>query len=151
MQLQLDRNFTPLTLDEMRKLESGAFDAAFGDDLYHFKRRQPIEVVVKGKAFVFPPKQLDAKFKHAENVGVKTSKKNPSTLLAYQQAIIDHLEHAKTRQFGQYRDDKASTVYYNDKTGVAVAFDGKGEFTTLFKLDPSNKQHSNFLKNGVLF
>ncbi|MFB6349472.1 minor capsid protein [Moraxella sp. ZJ142] len=32
-QLQLDRNFTPLTLDEMRKLESGAFERVSGSVL----------------------------------------------------------------------------------------------------------------------
>ncbi|MFB6349701.1 hypothetical protein ACFBZI_09725 [Moraxella sp. ZJ142] len=42
-------------------------------------------------------------------------------------------------------------IGYNDKTGVAAAFDGKGEFKTLFKLDPDGDQHRNFLKNGVLF
>ncbi|MFC0819711.1 hypothetical protein [Moraxella marmotae] len=58
---------------------------------------------------------------------------------------------------GDCHDDKDSVVHhnnkigYNDKTGVAAAFDGKGEFKTLFKLDPDGDQHSNFLKNGVLF
>lgn len=149
--LQLDKNFTPLTLEQMRELEPVVFDKA-----KILKNRQG--VLVENTRFgeiTFTRSQLDRKFKHATDFGIDISKKNADTLLTYQQAILEHLADEKTIAKGTYRDVKNSIVYYNSDTVVAVAIKETGEFITAFtfKLDDpeSKKQYEYYMNKGILF
>ncbi|WP_432481508.1 colicin D domain-containing protein [Moraxella sp. ZY200743] len=153
--LQLDKNFTPLTLDEMAKLEPVVFGEVF-DKAKILKNRQG--VLVENTRFgeiTFTRSQLDRKFKHATDFGIDISKKNADTLLTYQQAILEHLADEKTTAKGTYRDVKNSIVYYNSGTMVAVAIKETGEFITAFtfKLDDpeSKKQYEYYMNKGILF
>ncbi|WP_435931867.1 colicin D domain-containing protein [Moraxella bovoculi] len=149
--LQLDKNFTPLTLEQMRQIEPLAFDKA-----KILKNRQG--VLVENTRFgemTFTRSQLDRKFKHATDFGIDISKKNADTLLTYQQAILEHLADEKTIAKGTYRDVKNSIVYYNSGTMVAVAIKETGEFVTSFKFDLSTekgkKQYEHYINKGILF
>lgn len=149
--LQLDKNFTPLTLEQMRELEPVVFDKA-----KILKNRQG--VLVENTRFgeiTFTRSQLDRKFKHATDFGIDISKKNADTLLTYQQAILEHLADEKTIAKGTYRDVKNSIVYYNSDTVVAVAIKETGEFVTSFKFDLSTekgkKQYEHYINKGILF
>ncbi|MCL1623826.1 phage head morphogenesis protein [Moraxella sp. Tifton1] len=149
--LQLDKNFTPLTLEQMRQIEPLGFDKA-----KILKNRQG--VLVENTRFgeiTFTRSQLDRKFKHATDFGIDISKKNADTLLTYQQAILEHLADEKTIAKGTYRDVKNSIVYYNSGTMVAVAIKETGEFITAFtfKLDDpeSKKQYEYYINKGILF
>lgn len=149
--LQLDKNFTPLTLEQMRRIEPLGFDKA-----KILKNRQG--VLVENTRFgeiTFTRSQLDRKFKHAIDFGIDISKKNADTLLTYQQAILEHLADEKTIAKGTYRDVKNSIVYYNSGTMVAVAIKETGEFVTSFKFDLSTekgkKQYEHYINKGILF
>lgn len=149
--LQLDKNFTPLTLEQMRQIEPLGFDRA-----KILKNRQG--VLVENTRFgeiTFTRSQLDRKFKHATDLGIDISKKNADTLLIYQQAILEHLADEKTIAKGTYRDVKNSIVYYNSDTMVAVAIKETGEFVTSFKFDLSTekgkKQYEHYISKGILF
>lgn len=153
--LQLDKNFTPLTLDEMARLEPVIFREVF-DKAKILKNRQG--VLVENTRFgemTFTRSQLDRKFKHASDFGIDISKKNADALLVYEQAILAHLADEKTIAKGTYRDVKNSIVYYNSDTMVAVAIKENGEFITAFtlKLDnpESKKQYEHYMNKGILF
>lgn len=153
--LQLDKNFEPLTLKEMAKLEPFVFGEVF-DKVKILKNRQG--VLVENTRFgemTFTRSQLDRKFKHASDFGIDISKKNADTLLAYEQAILAHLADEKTIAKGTYRDVKNSIVYYNSDTMVAVAIKENGEFITAFTFKPddpeSKKQYEYYINKGILF
>ncbi|MDO4894248.1 colicin D domain-containing protein [Moraxella sp.] len=148
--LQLDKNFEPLTLDEMAKLEPVVFGEVF-DKAKILKNHQG--VLVENTRFgeiTFTRSQLDRKFKHATDFGIDISKKNADTLLTYQQAILEHLADEKTIAKGTYRDVKNSIVYYNSGTMIAVVIKESGEFVTLFTLKEGTDQYINYLRNGLL-
>ncbi|XFC38200.1 hemagglutinin repeat-containing protein [Stenotrophomonas indicatrix] len=95
-------------------------------------------------------KQLDKKFKHAEDFGLVTSKKNPQTIAQYGSAIRDHMAAPETGLRGTYGFVPGSKVYFNGSTNNAVVLDSSGKFVTGFKLDPKSSQYENLFKNGVL-
>lgn len=98
----------------------------------------------------FSTKQLDKKFKHAEDFGVSTTKKNPGTLSQYQQALQSHLNTSSTYLHGTYQYVPDSLVYFNSTTNNVVVVGRSGEFITGWKLAPGTPQFENYLKNGVL-
>ncbi|WP_232463094.1 hemagglutinin repeat-containing protein [Stenotrophomonas sp. WZN-1] len=95
-------------------------------------------------------KQLDKKFKHAEDFGLVTSKKNPQTIAQYESAIRNHMAAPETGLRGTYGFVPGSKVYFNSSTNNAVVLDSSGKFVTGFKLDPKSSQYENLFKNGVL-
>jgi filamentous hemagglutinin len=98
----------------------------------------------------FSAKQLDKKFKHAEDFGVSTTKKNPGTLSQYQQALQSHLNTSSTYLHGTYQYVPDSLVYFNSVTNNVVVVGRSGEFITGWRLTPGTPQFENYLKNGVL-
>lgn len=98
----------------------------------------------------FTSKQLDKKFKHAEDFGVSTTKKNPETLKQYQSALQSHLDDAATYQHGTYQYVPNSVVHFNPTTNNVVVLSNSNDFVTGWKLSPGTPQFENFLKNGVL-
>jgi hypothetical protein len=116
------------------------------------KKGVPKEGTKVGNPFgvTFPTQQLDKKFKHAEDFGVITTKKNPETLAQFQSALEAHLADPSTAVFGTYRGKPDSKVYFNSVTNKVVAVDKEGKFVTAFQLYPDTFQFKNYLKNGVL-
>ncbi|WAC71209.1 hemagglutinin repeat-containing protein [Roseateles sp. SL47] len=98
----------------------------------------------------FSIKQLDKKFKHAEDFGLSTTKKNPETLEQYQAALEAHLNDAATYQHGTYQYVPDSVVYFNSTTNNVIVLSKGGEFVTGWKLTPGSPQFENFLKNWIL-
>nr|WP_024560418.1 VENN motif pre-toxin domain-containing protein [Franconibacter pulveris] len=70
-------------------------------------------------------KQLDKKFKHAEDFGVMTTKKNPETLSQYEAAIRNHMGDTATVEQGSYGFVKDSKVFFNSATNNAVVLDSQ--------------------------
>jgi hypothetical protein len=100
--------------------------------------------------FVIESSQLDRKFKHAPDFGVVTTKKNPSTVAQFGEAIQDHLTSPNTIQKGTYLPTPNSVVYYNPTTNNVVVLKPTGEFVTGFKIRPGSDQFANYFKNGAL-
>ena len=98
----------------------------------------------------FSTKQLEKKFKHAEDFGVVTTKKNPETLKQFQQAVQSHMDDPKTYRHGTYLLVPDSIVYFNSTTNNIAVFSKGGEFISGWKLAPGTPQFDNFIKNGVL-
>jgi filamentous hemagglutinin len=98
----------------------------------------------------FSNSQLDKKFKHADDFGISTTKKNPETLSQYQAAIESHLSNASTYAHGTYQYVPGSTVYFNPVTNNVVIIGKDGSFVSGWKLAPGTTQFENFIKNGVL-
>lgn len=95
-------------------------------------------------------KQLDKKFKHAEDFGVITTKKNADTLSQYETAIKNHMGDTATKSKGTYGFVDDFKVFFNSKTNNVVVLDKSGNFVTGFKLTPDTSQYENYIKNGVL-
>ena len=94
--------------------------------------------------------QLEAKWKHAVDFGITTTKRNPTTLAQFGAAIRAHLDDAATVVKGTYGWVKDSVVYFNPNTNLVVVLDKAGNFVTGFLLKPGTKQWENFIKNGFL-
>lgn len=62
------------------------------------KKVPNINVGVLSESVSFSTKQLDKKFKHAEDFGVITTKKNRETIAEYQSAIKAHLDSTTTKE-----------------------------------------------------
>lgn len=106
--------------------------------------------VSAGELAAFSTKQLDKKFKHAEDFGIFTTQKNPETLGQYRSALEAHLSSPVTQKNGTYLYVPDSVVYFNAATNNVVVLNKAGEFVTGFKLVPGTPQFDNLLKNGVL-
>ena len=98
----------------------------------------------------FSQKQLGKKFKHAIDFGINTTKKNPTTLNQFKDAMIAHLHNSSTIQKGTYGFVKDSKVFFNDKTNNVVVLDKLGNFVTGFKLIPGDKQYIKYMTEGYL-
>jgi len=98
----------------------------------------------------FSNAQLDKKFKHADDFGLSTTKKNPETLSQYQRVIESHLGDASTYAHGTYQYVPGSTVHFNPVTNNVVILGKDGSFVSGWKLAPGTTQFENFIKNGVL-
>ena len=111
-------------------------------------------LLIKGgvrKVFAtFSQKQLGKKFKHAIDFGINTTKKNPTTLNQFKDAMIAHLHNSSTIQKGTYGFVKDSKVFFNDKTNNVVVLDKLGNFVTGFKLIPGDKQYIKYMTEGYL-
>lgn len=95
-------------------------------------------------------KQLDKKFKYAEDFGIITTKKNSQTLNEFGNAIKTHMRDSNTIQNGTYGFVADSKVFYNTVSHNVVVVDKGGNFVTGFRLTPGTAQYENFFKNGVL-
>lgn len=151
--LQFDRNFEPLTLDEMAKLEPLLFGKVFEDELSVIKKRGVLTSLTQFGEIAFNTKQLDRKFKHAEIFSIDITQKNSESKLSYYQSLIEHLNDKNTVQFGVYRGNNHQKVYYNNHTGIAVVIDDNIGFITCFipKDTDDTLQLTNYLKNGLLW
>lgn len=110
-----------------------------------------VKVTTSKKApATFTAKQLDKKFKHADDFGVSTTKKNPETLKQYQSALESHLNDPATYQHGTYQYVPNSSVHFNPATNNVVVLTESNEFVTGWKLSPGTPQFENFANNGVL-
>lgn len=98
----------------------------------------------------FPLKQLEKKWKHASDFGITTTKRNPTTLAQYQQAIAGHLDDVATIEQGTYLYVKDSKVFFNPNTNVAAVLDKDGVFVAGWRLTPGTPQWTNLVNNGVL-
>lgn len=99
----------------------------------------------------FTHKKLRDKFKHADDFGLVTTKNNPQTQIQFRDKIIEHLNDKGTYQFGHYRDVANSKVFYNKRTGIAVAFDEDNIFITGFiPTDDRRLQLTHFSETGHL-
>lgn len=94
--------------------------------------------------------QLEKKWGHARDFGITTTKKNPSTLALYRQAIVKHLSNPATLLYGTYGHVKGSKVYFNPITNLVVILDSKNNFISGFKLLPGKPQFSIYINEGFL-
>jgi filamentous hemagglutinin len=106
--------------------------------------------VVGGLGTTFPTKQLDKKFKHANDFGLSTTKKNPETLAQYKKTLESHVNNPATYRHGTYQYVPDSKVHFNPTTNNVVVVGKTGEFVTGWKLTPGTPQFENYLKNGIL-
>ncbi len=96
---------------------------------------------------VVEPGQLQAKFKHAEDFGVKGNW-NKTTAQEFDQAVQSHVTDPATQTInGTYRGQ--SVVHHvNPQTGLNVMTDPAGKFISGWKLNPQQLQ--NVLTRGSL-
>lgn len=151
--LQLDKNFEPLTLNEMAKLEPVVFGEVFKTDLSIIKKRGVLTHHTQFGEMSFNSQQIKRKFKHAEVFDIDTTKNNPNSQLDYYNALVEHLDDEKTEQFGVYRGNNHQKVYYNKRTGIAVIIDDEIGFLTCFIPEDTDDtlQLTNYLNNGSLW
>ena len=109
-----------------------------------------VAAVEKEIGTTFSTSQLDKKFKHADDFGLSTTKKNPETLAQYQTAIESHLADPSTYANGTYQYVPGSTVHFNPVTNNVVILGKDGSFVSGWKLAPGTSQFDNFIKNGAL-
>ncbi|PXW48287.1 colicin D domain-containing protein [Dickeya zeae] len=114
------------------------------------KKVPDVNVGALSESVAFSAKQLDKKFKHAEDFGVVTTKKNSGTIAEYQTAIKSHLDDKSTYEHGTYLLVPESKVFFNPQTNNVVVVDKSGNFVSGWKLDPQTKQYENFINNGTL-
>ncbi|WKV50843.1 hemagglutinin repeat-containing protein [Dickeya fangzhongdai] len=114
------------------------------------KKVPDVNVGALSESVAFSVKQLDKKFKHAEDFGVVTTKKNSGTIAEYQTAIKSHLDDKSTYEHGTYLLVPESKVFFNPQTNNVVVVDKSGNFVSGWKLDPQTKQYENFINNGTL-
>lgn len=94
----------------------------------------------------FPSKQLQKKFKHAEDFGVKGNY-NKINRERFMKNIKNHISNPSTKKLeGTFRGDKV-THYYNPRTNLNVMKKG-GQFHSGWKLN--TKQIERILKDGSL-
>ena len=92
------------------------------------------------RTLLFTPKQLQKKFKHAADFGIKGNY-NPANANLFQQAIKLHVRNPATKMItGSYRG-KTVTHFYNPSTGLNVVKDVKGYFVSGWKLNHSQIWH----------
>lgn len=97
----------------------------------------------------FTEKQLQKKFSHAIDFGIVGNSQR-ANWVSFQQAIIAHLNHSKTFEYGVYRGHSNQKVYYNYETHLAVVVED-GRFLTAFKPKKDSNQMQNYMKNGNLY
>jgi hypothetical protein len=84
----------------------------------------------------FDSKQLEKKFKHAEDFGINGNK-SAANLKRYEEALKAHINDPLTQQIkGTYRWKQDVTHYYNPASGNVVFVDSAGNFISGWKLSP---------------
>lgn len=92
-------------------------------------------------------KQLQKKFKHADDFGV-SGNFNPANAKKFNQAIQDHLNAPGTKEIsGSYRGSSV-TFHTDPNSGLTVIQNPNGSFLSGWKLNPQQLQH--VLKDGKL-
>jgi RHS repeat-associated protein len=136
---QLNKMSDSQVLQLKDKLDNS--EPANNDDL------QKIGQVLAQAVVSFAPSQIQAKFKHAEDFGVKGNY-NKANGQAYEKALRDHIADPDTKPIsGTYRGQPAD-IYYNSRTGNAVITDKAGNYVSGWKLSADQVQH--LLSNGKL-
>ena len=93
-----------------------------------------------GKNIVTTPKQLQKKFKHAEDFGV-SGNYSPANAKKFDGAIKNHLNASGTKEIsGTYRGNPV-TFHIDPSTGLTVIQKPNGDFLSGWKLNPQQKQH----------
>ncbi|ASQ17398.1 Colicin-D [Enterobacter cloacae] len=98
----------------------------------------------------FTRRQLQKKYKHAIDFGIKDTKINSETLTKFRDAIETHMADTQTIEKGTYIREEDSKVYFNPKTNNAVVIKKDGSFSTGMKLKPGTPQYKNYTEKGVL-
>lgn len=116
-----------------------------GDDI-----KNPVGPGVKtidGKPLITDRKQIEAKYKHAQDFGV-TDPRGKDGFANFEGAVKKHVEDPETLHIdGTYRGNPA-ILNYNPKTGLVVVQSPTGEFVSGWKL--SQAQADNVLHQGKL-
>ena len=85
-------------------------------------------------------KQLQKKFKHADDFGVDGNY-NPDSAGEFRRAIVDHVNSPETREVvGTYRGNPV-TFHVNQNTGLVVLQDPGGSFLSGWKLNGQQLHH----------
>ncbi|HVG60308.1 MAG TPA: colicin D domain-containing protein [Hyalangium sp.] len=99
------------------------------------------------RALRCPAKQLQKKFKHAQDFGV-TSDYNPENARLFERALLAHVQDEATQIIaGTYRG-KPVTHFFNPSSHLNVVRDANGDFETGWRLSPEQERH--VLANGSL-
>ncbi|MDP8184399.1 minor capsid protein [Phocoenobacter skyensis] len=136
----LDQTGRPLTLTELQR----KFNPHF------------IEPVVDTKALKearFQSSQLKRKFnKHANHLGIDTTRNNPATQKEFQNKIVDFMNSPNIIQRGVYKKrNPPSVVFYDKSTKVAVIFDGNNYFETVLQLEDGTEQYLKYINEEFLW
>lgn len=84
----------------------------------------------------FTDKQIQSKFKHAEDFGIKGNY-NKSTAAEFRSALESHIKSPSTGRIeGMFRNKQVSH-YYNPDTGINVIVDSNNNFVSGWRLDPA--------------
>lgn len=94
-----------------------------------------------------PRSQLQRKFKHAKNFGIKGSPNN-KTIEAYKKALEEHVRSPETIVKKGTLHKKSVTHYYNPETRVNVIKNSDGKFVSGWKLD--EVQHRYMMETGSI-
>jgi colicin D len=132
--------------DKIKKLSDEEVEKAY--DYYHsagYKRKIETGLAVAA-AIQFGADQLQAKWKHAEDFGVKGNWR-PSRNAEYEQALRDHVADPDTQLIrGTYRGEKAD-IFYNPNTNNALVIRPNGDYWTGWKLSPQQVNALNTTGN----
>jgi len=88
----------------------------------------------------FGAQQLQKKFKHAGDFGVKGNY-NPANAERYQKAIEDHIANPATKVIDGTYHGQSVTHYVNSNTGLNVMKDTAGNYLSGWKLSPAQLSH----------
>lgn len=88
-----------------------------------------------------PFKQLQKKFKHAKDLGVKGNF-NKKTFEEFKSKLKEHVKSKDTIIIrGSYNKKEKMIHYYNPKTRINIMRDQKGNFRSVWKLRPKQRFH----------
>ena len=96
-------------------------------------------------AVSFDAKKLQHEYKHAHDYGI-TGNWNNTNKAAFEQAIRDQMDAARTPILGTYRGNIQVYHFFDPKTGVNTMIDMAGNFIGGWKLSP--EQIENLLRSG---
>lgn len=103
--------------------------------------------IVQETPLVTNPKQIEAKFKHAEDFGI-AAPRGKEGFRQFDDAVKNHVDDPATLHIdGTYRGNPA-ILNYNPNTGLVVVQSPSGEFVSGWKL--SRQQAQNVLDQGKL-
>ena len=130
-----------ITSSQDEKTKIGSF-FAFDNGLFVTNSANAFSKVAPATA-----KQLQKKFKHAEDFGV-SGNYNPANAKKFNEAIQNHLNSPGVKEIsGSYRGNPVS-FHTNPNTGLTVIQNPNGSFLSGWKLNPQQLQH--VLKDGKL-
>jgi hypothetical protein len=94
-----------------------------------------------GRPFAITPRQLQAKYKHADDFGV-LGPYNPANAAAFEAALRAHVAAPSTQTVtGSYRGTPGVLFFVDPTTRLVVITDSSGRFVTGWRLSQAQLAH----------